>query len=124
VLAAVDQFIRGATVIIHQVALLYAEVRDLRTVNEALSKRRRAKKSRIRLGGSLTIQDGIDLLDQKDVDEQLRGEDRRGGGQGGQARMKAPRCGNCGKPGYNIRTCREAGEESDKSISSAIIVDN
>jgi hypothetical protein len=123
-LAAMDQFTKGATAIMHQVALLRAEVRDLRTANEVLSKRRRAKKSRVRLGGSLTIQDGIDLLDQKDVDKQLRGEDRRSGGQGGQARTKTPRCGNCGKPGHNIRTCREAGEESDKSISSIIIVDN
>jgi hypothetical protein len=119
-----DQFTKGATAMMHQVALLRTEVRDLRTANKALSKRRRAKKSRVRLGGSLTIQDGIDLLDQKDVDEQLRGEDRRSGGQGGQARTKTPRCGNCGKPGHNIRTCREAGEESDKSISSIIIVDN
>jgi hypothetical protein len=123
-LAVIDQFTKGVTVMMHQVALLRAEVRDLRTVNEVLSKRRRAKKSCVRFGGSLTIQDGIDLLDQKDVDEQLRGEDRRSGSQGGQARMKTLRYSNCGKPGHNIRTCREAGEESDKSISSIIIVDN
>jgi hypothetical protein len=58
------------------------------------------------------------------MDKQLRGEGRRGGGQGGQARMKASRCGNCGKPGHNKRTCREVEEESDNLVSSTIIVDN
>jgi triosephosphate isomerase len=60
----------------HQVALLRAEVSSLRTVNEALSKRRRAKKTRVRLGGSLTIQDAQDLLDQKDIDKQIKKEER------------------------------------------------
>lgn len=123
-IAAVNQLTRGTTAIMHQVALLRTEVRDLRTANEALSKRRRAKKSRVRQGGSLTVQDGIDLLDQRDVEEQLQQENRQGGSQRGQARTKVPRCGNCGKPGHNIRTCGEAAEEPDKSISDTIIVDS
>jgi hypothetical protein len=42
--------------------LLSAEVRTLRVVNEALSKRRRAKKTRVRQGGALTIEDAQDIL--------------------------------------------------------------
>jgi hypothetical protein len=41
----------------YKITLLSAEVRILRVVNEALSKRRRAKKTRIRQGGVLTIED-------------------------------------------------------------------
>jgi hypothetical protein len=37
--------------------LLSAEVRTLRAANEVLSKRRRAKKTRVRQGGALTIED-------------------------------------------------------------------
>ena len=37
--------------------LLSAEVRTLRKANEALSKRQRAKKIRVRQGGILTIED-------------------------------------------------------------------
>jgi len=42
-------------VIIYEVALLRMEVSALRKANKELSKRRRAKKTRVRLGGSLTI---------------------------------------------------------------------
>ncbi|KAJ6437534.1 hypothetical protein O9K51_09740 [Purpureocillium lavendulum] len=44
-LTALDQFAKGATVIMHRVALLEAETSALRKANEALSKRRRAKKN-------------------------------------------------------------------------------
>jgi hypothetical protein len=51
----------------HQVALLQLEVSLLHKANEALSKRRRAKRIRIQLGGALTIQDIQDLLDQRAI---------------------------------------------------------
>ena len=41
----------------YEITLLSAEVRSLRAVNEALSKRYRAKKTRIRQGGTLTVED-------------------------------------------------------------------
>jgi hypothetical protein len=107
----------------HRVALLEAEVSSLRKANEGLSKRRRAKKTRVRLGGSLTIQDAEDLLDQKAADEQILQENRQSGSRVGAARTKARCCGVCGKPGHNARTCQEAGESSDSSISSVIVVD-
>ena len=66
-LAAVDQLAKGTTAVMHQVALLRSEVSSLRKANEVLSKRRRAKRTRVQLGGSLTVQDAHDLLDQKAV---------------------------------------------------------
>jgi len=66
-LAAVDQLTKGTMVVMHQVPLLQSEVSSLRKANEALSKRRRAKKTRVRLGGSLAVQDAHDLLDQNAV---------------------------------------------------------
>lgn len=60
----------------HRVALLEVENSSLRKANGALSKRRRAKKTRVRQGGSLTIQDAQGLLDQKAVDEQVQQEMR------------------------------------------------
>ena len=109
-LAALDQFAKGATAIMHRVALLQAETSALRKANEALSKRRRAKKARLRLGGSLTVQDAQDLLDQKDLDEQIKKEERQSRGRGGAARTKSPRCSNCGGTGHNVRTCQNATE--------------
>ena len=41
---------------------MIAEVRTLRKTNEALSKRRRAKKTRVRHGGVLTVEEATDIL--------------------------------------------------------------
>ena len=46
----------------HEMTLLSAKVRTLRAANEALSKRRRAKKARVRQGGALTIEDAQDII--------------------------------------------------------------
>ena len=46
----------------HKITLLFAEVRTLRAANEALSKRRRARKARVRQGGALTIEDVQDII--------------------------------------------------------------
>jgi hypothetical protein len=56
-LAAVDQLAKGIIAIMYKVALLRTEVSLLRKANKGLSKRRRAKKTYIRLGGSLTVQE-------------------------------------------------------------------
>jgi hypothetical protein len=43
--------------VMHQLALLQAENRDLRKANETLSKRRNRKKSRLQAEGSLNLQE-------------------------------------------------------------------
>ena len=50
--------------------LLRAELKDVRAANELLSKRRRAKKVRLREGGSLNVQEVGDLRTEIEVDEQ------------------------------------------------------
>ena len=122
-LTAIDHFAKGAKAMMHQVALLRTEVSSLRKANEELSKRRRAKKTHLRLGGSLSIQDAEDLLYQRAVDEQVMQESRQGGRRARGARTKAPCCSVCGKPGHNARTCKDAADSSDSSISSVIIVE-
>jgi len=53
--------------VMHEVVLLRTEVLVLRKANEELNKRRKAKKTRMRLGGLLIVQEVQDLLDQKAV---------------------------------------------------------
>jgi len=108
--------------IIHEVALLRTEVSALRKANKGLSKRRRAKKTRIRLEGSLTIQEAQDLLDQKAIGKQLVQETRQNSSSTGGSRTKIRCYGVCGKPGHNARTCKEAVESSDSSVSNSVIV--
>lgn len=121
-LQAVDQFAKGTKAIMHQMALLHREVNSLRKANEALSKRRRAKKACIYLGGSLSIQDAEDLLDQKAVNDQVTQETQLGGGSVRGGRTKLRCYGLCGKPGHNSRTCKEAVELSDSTASDTIVV--
>jgi DDE superfamily endonuclease/Tc5 transposase DNA-binding domain/helix-turn-helix, Psq domain len=110
--SALDQFTKGAQTMIHSVALLTARVKALEEANHTLSKRRRAKKARFREGGSLTVQDGQDLLDQKAVDEQMMQEIRDNSGRKRRVETRERRCGNCGKTGHNTRTCEKHEETS------------
>ena len=121
-LAAVDQLAKSTTAVIHQIALLTAEVSSLRKANKALSKRRRAKRTRVKLGGSLAVQDATDLLDQKAVGGEVVQEIQQDSSSTGGVRTKVRCCGVCGKPGHNARTCQEAAESSDSAISDVIIV--
>ena len=54
-LATMDRLAKGTIAVIHKVTLLRTEVSALQKANKGLSKRRKAKKTRIRLGESLTI---------------------------------------------------------------------
>ena len=121
-LAAVDQLTKGTMAVMHQVALLRSENAALRKANEALSKRRRAKRTRVQLGGSLTLQDAMDLLGPGAVGGEGAQETQADGGGTGGGRPKVRCCGVCGKPGYNARTCQEAVEASDSAVSDVIVV--
>ncbi|KAM6514320.1 hypothetical protein FALCPG4_18908 [Fusarium falciforme] len=106
ILHAVDQFAKGTQGIMHQIALLRSENQILRQENETLSRRRQAKKKRLLDGGSLTLAEGQDLQDQKEVNVQLEEESRRNGGRKRRPETKARRCGVCGKTGHNARRCQ------------------
>jgi hypothetical protein len=102
-LQTVDQFTKGATAIMHQIALPCGEIETLRKANKGLNKRRRAKKTRVCLGGTLTVQDTEDILDQRYVDEQVAQETCQG---------------SCFVGG--TRTCQAAVESSDSTASDTI----
>ena len=61
IIGGLEQITKGTMQVMYEVVLLKARVKELESANEALSKRRRAKKSRIRAGRPLNIYDAIDL---------------------------------------------------------------
>ena len=67
------------------------ELRTVRKANVALSKRRKAKKTRVRHGGAATVGDVQDQITQQEVEEQLGREslENRGRSRGGATREKA-----------------------------------
>ena len=113
ILFAAKQLADGAVALAHQCTLMTDELRTLRKANAALSKRRRAKKNRLRRGEAMTIRDAQDELDQRDINEQLERERRENGGRNGGRQEGKRHCSNCGKHGHNARTCQE-----DKEISN------
>ncbi|EGU72498.1 hypothetical protein FOXB_16994, partial [Fusarium oxysporum f. sp. conglutinans Fo5176] len=112
ILEALRSLQKGTMVVMYKVTLLAAENRELRQANEILSRRRKAKRTRLQNRGSMTIQEGEDLMDQMDVDMQVVAESWGSGGQRSSARPRVRRCGTCGKTGHNARTCQEGIEAS------------
>jgi hypothetical protein len=108
---------KGTERMAHEMTLLSAEVRTLRAANEALSKRRRAKKTRVRQGGALTVEDAQDVLAQKEAEEQARRDKRSEGGRQNEGQPSKRRCGTCNQTGHNARTCQEAIDISSLSDS-------
>jgi hypothetical protein len=76
------------------------------------------KKTRLQNRGSITIQEGQDLIDQMDIDMQVMAESSRSGGQESSVRPRVQRCGTCGKTGHNVRTCQERIEASRDEYSN------
>jgi hypothetical protein len=110
---------KGTERMAHEMTLLSAEVRTLRAANEALSKRRRAKKTRVRQGGALIVEDAQDILAQKDIDEQVRRDVREAGGNRKEGQSSGRRCGICRKAGHNAQTCQKAVDISSSSDSES-----
>ena len=102
----------------HEYALVKAENQDLRKANEILSRRRRAKRTRLQERGVTTAEKGRQAVAQLNVDVQVAVESSRSGGQGRSARPKERRCGVCGKLGHNIRTCQVVINTSGEEYSN------
>jgi hypothetical protein len=81
--------------------------------NMGFSKRRRAKKTRVRQGGALTVEDAQDILAQKDAEEQVACDRRENRDGHRERRATVRRCGNCGEPGHYARTFQVEAEVSD-----------
>jgi hypothetical protein len=101
----------------HEVALLRAELQDVRQANEILSRRRRAKRTRLQKRGVMTVEEGRQAIDQMDINAQVVAESSRCGGRGRSVGPGVRRCGVCGKPGHNARTCQVVIETSGEEYS-------
>ena len=97
---------KGTELLAHANTLLAAEVHSLRKANEALSKRWRARKALIRKGGVLSVEDGHDILEQENVEDQIRCDEFTNGDSSARRQATIRRCSKCGSASYNARTCQ------------------
>ena len=106
IIEAIDQFAKGTRGIMHQLALLKSENQMLRAENDTLSRRRRAKKTRLRQGRSMTLAEGQDQQAQNEVNVQIKQEGQQSQGRKPRVEINKRRCGVCGNTGHNARTCQ------------------
>src|SRR5450432_3409861 len=90
----------------HSAVLLKAEVKALQEANQAKKHRARKQKRRILQGGSLTIQEGEELVQDASIRQEEGSKAREAQGQEGQRR----RCRICNQVGHNARTCEKVQE--------------
>jgi hypothetical protein len=117
ILTAVDRLAKDTQSLAHAVSLLTQENKTLRDANAALSKRRSAKRTYLQSGGSLTTQEAKKRIDLNAKGKRPAGEMSGGADEAVRRGPTVRRCGNCGKPGHNARTCEEDEELSDVSSS-------
>ena len=115
IFAAIKQLAKGTEQLTYQMVLLQDEVRTLRQANQALAKRRRAKRTRIQAGGALTVEDAQALIAQKEAPVRQSRTTSGNGVVSGAGPATSRRCGNCGKTGHNVRTCQDVEESSEDS---------
>ena len=107
------QTARGLEVVAHNLSLAHTQIDSLEEALEALSKRKRAKRTQVSKGGSLEVGDGVGISTQREVDEQMQAERHRRGGDGRAGPATTYRCGKCGKTGHNAQTCQADAETPD-----------
>ena len=114
IFAAVKQLATGSDSMAHRLTLMENRLKSLEKANKALSKRRRAKRTRIQDGGICTGDVAKDLIAQKEAKRSKRQKTSSEGGDAEAGPATQRRCGNCGKTGHNVRTYQEVEKTSDE----------
>jgi hypothetical protein len=117
IIEAIKSNTKATLAVMHEVVLLRDQVRNLEEANAILSRRRRAKRTRLQKGGAMTVQEALQSIDQIDVNTQVVAESSRSGGRGRSVGPGVRRCGVCGKTGHNARTCQEDIQASGDEYS-------
>jgi len=107
IIEMLDQFKKGAEVMMLSTELMRDRITSLEGANEAASARRQRKKKRIQHQGVLTKGAGEDILAQQEANQQIAREERQGGEQSGVSRQALARCTRCRERGHNSRTCKK-----------------
>jgi hypothetical protein len=117
ILEALQSLAKGSQAVMHEVTLFRAKVQQLQRANEILSRRQRAKRTRLQKGGLMTVQEASQVIDQMDIDTQVIAEASKSSSQRRSSRPGIRRCGICGTVGHNARTCQAVVETAGEEYS-------
>lgn len=71
------------------------------------SKRRKAKRTRIRKRGTLRIEDARDIIAYREAEKMAQRDKRSREGNQGEGQPTTRRCSTCRKTSHNARTCKK-----------------
>ncbi|KAF7574139.1 hypothetical protein PtrM4_057620 [Pyrenophora tritici-repentis] len=111
IIEMVQQFNKGAKMMVHSYALMADEMGRLRAANAAATERKQRKKRRIKKGGTLSQAEAEDLIAQIDVVEAAAQETREMRREAGATQSRIYSCKQCGQLGHNRRTCKKDATE-------------
>ena len=120
ILDSIDKLTKAIVSNSHQMTLMDDRIQSLEQANEVLSRRRRAKRTRLQDAGVLTGQDAANLLAERGVVEEERRDEGENGRSPKRRRSGGRLCGICRKPGHNARTCPDAEDIDRESDSDCI----
>jgi hypothetical protein len=93
----------------------------LEDANEALSKRRRAKRTRLQDGGAISGSQAREIMAEKGVIEEEGRDEGEESGSPKRRRTGGRHCGICRKAGHNSRTCPEGSQIDSSSDAGSCI---
>ncbi|EAT84526.1 hypothetical protein SNOG_08250 [Parastagonospora nodorum SN15] len=108
----VQQFQKGAEMMVHTQVLMAAEIVRLRAANKAASERKARKRKRIQHGGTLSQQEAEEIIERRDAEALVEAERCEERVQAGGGSKGIRRCKTCSEVGHNKRTCKKDAAES------------
>lgn len=99
----------------HEIVLLRDKVRNLEEANRTLSKRRRAKKTRLRNGGTMKLENRQAEAEEKESIREVEEVRRAESSRKKRVETRERRYRRCGNTGHNARICKEDVDSSSES---------
>ena len=118
---AIQQALKGTLKLAAELQLTKAENVRLRKANEIATQRKKRQNKRIQKRGTLTKDEGSQLIEQSNIDTQITQEVRGTRLGRGNRKVGIRLCGRCRQPGHRIETCQEVlldKEDTDTDIST------
>ena len=106
IVASLNKLSKGVEIIAHLAVLLRTQVSELQAANEAATRRKSHKRKRIQMEGTLTYEQGSQLVAKQEAKSQKKKGKRAKEGQASRSGQGKRHCGRCGEIGHNSRTCK------------------
>jgi hypothetical protein len=113
IIDAIGQRKKGAEVMMLLAELMRNWITSLERANNVATKRRQCKKKRMQKQGTLAKGEGVDILAQKEADQQLEREQHHGAERSGLSRRALARCKRCRETGHNSCACEKYTLDTD-----------